>query len=605
MRGTDMALNVPPEVEPGIKSVQVSKYIFLIRRRWFTIVLCVLVCLALAIVDIWRTPVAYRATAQVFVTTTDVKDSSGLFASNEFAQSRVQTYISVVTSPSIVDPVRSALGLSLSARQLTQAIAVDAPLNKTLINIHVRDGSGVRAARIANAITDQFISVIKQIETEKAGTATQSATPVLKLTVIHPATAPASPVAPQKKLLLLLGLFAGLFLGLFFVIIREWLNNRLRSPLDVQAISTLPLLGVIPADRRARSQPNAFQVGTGGPRTEAFRLLRTNLQFVDIDDPPKVMAVTSPLGREGKTTVALNLAASLAEVGFRVGLIEANLREPVLARWLDLDGEIGLTSLLMENVDAGEAAQHVYGGLWVVTSGQLPPNPTELLASKRMRDVISTLAGQFDYLILDGSSLLPVADGAEIVSLAAATVLVVGAEQTTQENFRSAVNAISQVGATIAGVVVNRSSDLERTVRKRGTVPPRGRSRGKGDRTPALGTPVGHAAPVTSQGRDHDDIDVSPTLSTPVGRAAPDISPSPAHRSVDASTANGTPLERAARATAQGATRRRIGQRRPKQPYESTSAQAAVARKEDASVDQRTRDDDDSDSDSGSWLLGH
>jgi capsular exopolysaccharide synthesis family protein len=598
-----MSLNVPPEVEPGIKSAQVSKYIFLLRRRWFTIVLCVLVCLALAAIDIWRTPVAYRASAQVFVTTTDVKDASGLFAGNEFAQSRVQTYVSVVTSPSILDPVRDALGLNLSNRQLTQQVTVDAPLNKTLINIHVRDASAGQAARIANAVTNQFIRVIRQIETEKAGTGTQSGTPVLKLTIIHPAVVPASPVAPQKKLILLLGLFGGLFLGLFIVVMREWLNNRLRSPLDVQAISTLPLLGVVPADRHAKSEPNAFQAGTGA-RGEAFRRLRTNLQFVDIDDPPRVIAITSPVGREGKTTVALNLAASLAEVGFRVGLVELNLREPVLARWLDLDGEIGLTSLLVADAQISEAVQHAYGGLWVVTSGALPPNPTELLASKKMRAVISALAEQFDYLILDASPLLPVADGAQVVSLAAATVLVVGAEQTTQKHFRSAVNAIAQVGGTIAGVVVNRSTDLEGIVRTRGTVPPGGGARGKGDPDATSNPPVEHAAPATAPSPDHDNIDVSPTLRTPIGRAAPDISLSPAHHKVEVSPTNGTPVERAARATAQGATRRRIGQRRPK-PYDSTSAQAAGVRRGDAGGRQRGRDDDDSDSDSGSWLLGN
>jgi len=430
--------------------------------------LFVLICVGGAVVEIGRIPRAYVATAQVFVTTSDVKDASGLFSGNQFAQSRVQTYVSVVTSPTITAPVRDSLSLSLSDGQLAKEITADAPLNKTLVNIHVRDSSASRAAQIANGVASQFIVVVKDIETQKTATTNAAAESVLKLTVIHPASAPTAPVAPQKKLILLVGFFGGLFLGLLAVVLRERLNTRLRSPLDVGAISTLPLLGAIPIDRRAKSRPNAFQFDDASPRSEAFRLLRTNLRFVDVDRPPKVIAITSPVGGEGKTAVALNLAVSLAEVGLSVCLVEADLRQPVLAQLLELDGEIGLTSLLSASAPIDESFQYLDEGLSVVTSGPLPRNPSELLDAKHLRPVLALLSEQFDYVVLDASSLLPVVDGVEVVSAADATVLVVRAGETSHEKFRRCIDATRQVGGAVVGVVMNRSPGLERIVRARG-----------------------------------------------------------------------------------------------------------------------------------------
>ncbi len=410
------------------------------------------------------------------MTTAQVKDASGLFSGNQFAQSRVQSYVAVVTSPLVVEPVRSQLNISLGERQLAHKISATAPLNKTLVNISVRDGSAREAAAIANATASRFINVVKDIETQTAATSTQAAAPVLRLTVIHPASVPSAPVAPQKRLLLLVGFFGGLVLGLLIVVLREWLNNRLRSPIDVEAISSLPLLGVIPNDRAAKSEANAFSADNASPRSEAFRLLRTNLQFIDVDRPPKVIAITSPVGGEGRTSIALNLAVSLSEIGLNVGLIEMDLRRPVLGELLGLDGYIGLTSLLTGSARIEDAVQFVHSGLAVVTSGALPPNPSELLGSKQMRAVINALAEQFDYLILDAAPLLSVADGAEVASVADASVLVVRAGDTRRDSFRRALGAIGQVGGAIAGVVVNRSRDRRQSPRNRRAGAPRPRA---------------------------------------------------------------------------------------------------------------------------------
>lgn len=480
-----MAVRPATRSDRSVKAPQLSRYFAMVKSRWLVICLCVLIGLAAAVLNIARTPKAYVASSQVFVTASLVKDASGLFSANQFAQSRVQTYVAVVASPLIVHGVNQELGLNMSDRQLTGKITADAPLNKTLVNIHVRDGSASRAAEIANAVASRFISVVKDIETNTAATPGVASASVLKLTVIHPATVPSAPIAPQKRFFLLVGFFGGLVVGLFLVVVREWMNNRLRSPLDIEAVSTLPLLGVIPNDRRAKSKPNAF-VDHASPRSEAFRVLRTNIEFVGIGGGPKVIAVTSPVGHEGKTAVALNLAVSLSEAGFSVALVETDLRHPILARLLLVNGDVGLTSLLTGSARIDEAVQHVDTGFAVVTSGPLPPNPSELLGTKHLSAVLATLGELFDYLILDAASLLPVADGAEVASVADATVLVVRAGETTTENFRRSITAVSQVGGTIAGVVMNRSYDIDRSIRARGGSVPRGRVDARTDRSRSM-----------------------------------------------------------------------------------------------------------------------
>jgi len=452
-------------------------YLRILHSGWLVIVPFILIGVAVAVFDIERTPKAYVATAQVFVTTSDVKDTSGLYSGDQFSLSRVQTYVSLVTNPStnITAPVREKLGLALTDKQLSGMVTADAPLNKVLVRIHVRDGSALRAADIANAVADQFIVVVKQIETVQRTTETAAQSSPLKLTVTHPADVPSAPVAPQKKLLLLSGFFGGLVAGLLVVFVRERVeSSRVSSSDDVEEISGSPALGVIPFDKRAPVLPNAFDGDSSGARAEAYRQLRTNLQFVDVDKPPRSIAVTSPMGEEGSTSVALNLAVSLAEVGVKVVLIETNLRSPQLARLLGLNGRLGLTSLLIGSSSMEEALQHVSANLAVVTSGQLPFNPSELLATKQARVVIADLVERFDCAVFDATALLPIADGAEVVSMADVAVLVVRTGRTSREHVRDSFNTMSRVGARLAGVVLNQSSARARAVQVAGLTRPTG-----------------------------------------------------------------------------------------------------------------------------------
>lgn len=169
---------------------------------------------------------------------------------------------------------------------------------------------------------------------------------------------------------------------------------------------------MVPFDKATDKAPLAFRADPHGRRAEAFRHLRTNLQFIDIDRQPRIIAITSSISGEGRSTTAVNLAAGLAEAGFRVCLIEADLRRPTLGQTLGLVSEAGLTSVLVGKAAVEYVVHNAGQNLMVLTAGVIPPNPSELLASQHARAVIQEIAAQVDYTIIDTAPLLPVADGA-------------------------------------------------------------------------------------------------------------------------------------------------------------------------------------------------
>jgi capsular exopolysaccharide synthesis family protein len=214
-------------------------------------------------------------------------------------------------------------------------------------------------------------------------------------------------------------------------------------------------MGIIPLDKKMAKNPIAFRADPHGLRAESFRQLRTNLQFVHVDSPPKIIAVTSALPGEGKSSTALNLAASLAEAGHKVCLIEADLRRPTLAKTMGLLGAVGFTSVLIGQVSVEDALQNIGTNLVVLTSGPVPPNPTELLASSHAKEIIRTVAVNVDYTIIDTAPLLPVADAAEIAAIAEATLLVVRAGKTTRDQVTRARQSLAKVDEKPVGAVLS------------------------------------------------------------------------------------------------------------------------------------------------------
>jgi capsular exopolysaccharide synthesis family protein len=428
--------------------VDLRDYVRILRKSWASILAFVVVGIGAGVALTLATTKVYESTTELF-TGISTSDPTTANQANTYAQQIVQSLTSAVNGPDVTRPIVQQLQLKMSPNDLQNKITADAPLNKVLIDIHVTDTDPVMATRIANAVAHRFTHIASSL-VQPDPTGHQ----VLKLSVIHPATVPSSPITPNKVLNIGLGLVVGLLIGVGVAVLREVLDNTVKGPSDFEEMGA-PVLALVPFDKRTPRSPIAFRSDPHSSRSEAYRQLRTNLQFVDVDNPPRIIAVTSAVPGEGKTTTAINLAAALAEAGARVCLVEADLRRPSIAKALGLVGDVGFTTVVIGKAPVETVLQNAGRNLAVLTSGPIPPNPSELLISQHARHVIAELSRNVDFTIIDTPPLLPVTDGAEVATMADATLLVHRASKTTRDQAARSIQALDKVNRHPVGVILN------------------------------------------------------------------------------------------------------------------------------------------------------
>jgi capsular exopolysaccharide synthesis family protein len=254
-----------------------------------------------------------------------------------------------------------------------------------------------------------------------------------------------------------MGLIIGLGTGIGAAVLRSTLDNRIRGEAGLRHVTDAPLLGAIAFDQDAVKKPLLTQTVAQSQRAETFRQLRTNLQFANFSGKARAILVTSSLPGEGKSTTATNLAISLAQAGQSVCLIDADLRRPMVGDYLGLEKNSGLTTALVGAADVNELLQP-WGddNLYILTSGQVPPNPSELLGSGQMKDLITRLEEVFDSVIIDAPPLLPVTDAAVLSQHVGGVVVVVGAQKLRQQDLKKSLDALALVEANVLGIVLNR-----------------------------------------------------------------------------------------------------------------------------------------------------
>ncbi|MDX6286413.1 MAG: tyrosine-protein kinase [Frankiales bacterium] len=424
-------------------------YLRVLRTRWRLIALCTLVAIgAAAAYSTQQTPL-YRASTQLFVAGASA-DISGALTGQQFSQQRVQSYAQIVNSPAVVDPVVKELGLSLTPGQVAAEISADVPPNTVLLNIHVTDTQPARAQAIANAVSQRFATLAAQLETLGKNT------PPVHVSVVKPAGLSTTPISPKTNRNLVLGAILGLLLGVAVAALRDTLDTTVKHLDDLTKEVAVPALGVVLFDPDAVKRPLIVDAAAQSTRAEAFRQLRTNLQFVDVDSAPHSIVITSSVPEEGKTTTTANLAISLAQAGVRVCLVEGDLRRPRLMHYLGLEGAVGLTSVLIGRAKLDDVLQPWGDGkLQVMGCGPTPPNPSELLGARTMAQTLKELEDRFDLVIVDAPPLLPVTDAAVLASLCSGAIIVVRHGKTKREQVRRAVEALRSVDTAIYGLVLN------------------------------------------------------------------------------------------------------------------------------------------------------
>lgn len=397
------------------------------------------------------TPNRYVATSQLFVSVRDGSSTSDLVSGNTYAQTQVQSYLDVVTSPLVLQPVIDDLKLSQTADNLKNEVTVTVPAQTVLMNVSVEDTNPRRSALIANSINHEFIDQVGKLETRNS----TGVSPV-KVTILKAAVVPTSPFSPVPVKNIGIGLILGLVLGIAAAVLRDFLDNTINTEEDITRVTALPIIGAVPFDKKAPKAPLISQSGGHTVRAEAFRSVRANLEFVLAGTSRTSFVVTSSLPNEGKTTTTANLALTLSAVGARVCVIEGDLRKPRLLDYMGLDNGVGLTSILVGQAGLDDVLQQ-FGStnLWVLGSGPIPPNPSELLGSDPMKQLIAQVESDFDYILIDAPPMLPVTDAAVISRVVGSTIIVTGISRVSRAELGRSIKMLENVDVTPVGVIAN------------------------------------------------------------------------------------------------------------------------------------------------------
>jgi non-specific protein-tyrosine kinase len=279
--------------------------------------------------------------------------------------------------------------------------------------------------------------------------------------VVTPASVPISPFKPRPKRTGALAAALGLLFGIGLAFLFDYMDDSLKTKEELErAVQDAPVLGLIPAVSgwKDRSEPRVVSLkDPSSPAAEAYRSLRTSLNFLALDRPLRTVQVTSPNASEGKTTTLANLAVALARSGQQVIVVCCDLRRPRIHDFFGLSNEVGFTSVLLGEVPLSVALQQVPGEerLRVLPSGPLPPNPSELLSSRRTIEVLTTMQVEADIVLVDSAPVLPVTDAAVLSGRVDATLLVATAHRTTAKEMARAADLLRQVHAPLLGTVLN------------------------------------------------------------------------------------------------------------------------------------------------------
>ena len=419
------------------------------RKRWWAILAFCIVGFALSFALAKATPTSYESHSSVFVSSPSGDTTAELVQGSTFSQQIVQSYAQLATTPAVLQPAIDKLGLNTTPDALAKTVTATTPLNTVIINISVVNGSPHMAANIANAVADSLATTAESLSPKRA-----SGSSGISIVTVAPAEPAKTPSAPNTRLIYSIGILVGLIVGMVLAIVVELFDTRIREDADVARASELPAVGRITRNPRG-VHGIVMRMARRTPTAEDYRRLRTNLAFADVDAKTRSILVTSPAEAVGKTTTALNLALAMAEAGTRGLVIDADLRRPSIAEYCQIEGDVGLTSVLIGSARLEDAIQHWGGVIDVLPSGLVPPNPTRLLASDAMAALVGLVTAEYDFVILDSPPILPVGDGLALAQLVDGVLIVARHNLTRRGDLLSTARSLEAVNSVLLGVVLN------------------------------------------------------------------------------------------------------------------------------------------------------
>lgn len=399
-----------------------------------------------------QTPL-YQATTSLHFSLDQGSSATDLNQGSAYTQSQMLSFAQLATGSRVLDPVIEELGLTETPQQLARSLKVSIPQETVTMRIAATATNPQEASDLATAVGESLIDEVQEVAPKNPdGTSTITAV------IYDDAVPPTVQSSPNKSQDALIGGFMGGVIGIAAVFIIALLDTRIRSEQALAKVSKHPVLGEIERSPMLENRSIAMLKQPLSHPAEDFLRIRSALRFATVSSQVRVLLVTACMPGEGKSTVSANLATALAANKDSVLLIDADLRRPRAHEFVGIDGSVGLTGVLLEEVDIELAIHSVQGTtLDILPAGRIPPNPAEMLTSQRMSDLIAAVEQRYDYVVIDTPPVLSVADANLLSPLSDGVVLTVDARSARYANLVKSMKALEAGGARILGTVLNRA----------------------------------------------------------------------------------------------------------------------------------------------------
>ncbi|MGJ3189263.1 MULTISPECIES: polysaccharide biosynthesis tyrosine autokinase [Paenarthrobacter] len=444
--------------------MELTDYWKVLRAHWISVIAITILGGIVAFGWTLTQTKVFSADASGIISVGVNKDLGTAMAGETYSKSRAKSYMDVAKSRSVAETVIKDLKLqNTSPEQLIARVSVQNPQDTATLKFSAQASSPESARDLAEAWVR---AVGKQVDQLERGGASSTETSIVSFRSLDAAQLPTSPTSPNTRLALVIGLVAGLVAAIAYALLRNIFDRRVRSVAQVEAETGVAAIGTIPFHKNFDGK-NRIVLSHGGNDlenrnhqdyavAEAIRELRTNLQFMDVDNPPRIIVVTSALPGEGKTTVVANLAQTIAASGQRVVVIDGDLRRPTLAKAFGLLNNVGLTDVLIGRATLNDVLQPwgETGDLFVLGAGSVPPNPSELLGSNVMHALLEDIA-KHAIVLVDAPPLLPVTDAAILTARTDGAIVVSRAGKTTYDQLKRALQNLERVRGRPLGLIIN------------------------------------------------------------------------------------------------------------------------------------------------------
>ena len=412
-----------------------------VAKRWVMILLVpLLAALGSFLYSSYMITPLYSASTTLMVTRQ--ADISEIYWQDiQVSRQLVETYREIALSRRVMELAATTSDLPYDAAELREKIEVDAVRDTELINLTTTDPDPVLARDMANVVAGAFMQEVIEIMN------------IENVSVVDEAITPGRPVSPRVHINVAVAFMVGLMGSLGVAFLLEYLDQTIKDPTEAQKLLELPVIGVVPMVKGstlfALSDPHS-------PPAEAFRTLRTNIQYSSVDRPVRKLLVTGANPQCGKSIVASNLAVTLA-LSSSVLLVDADLRRPTQQEIFKIGNELGLSSLIFKKDLILETVAHKsdHENLTILTSGPIPPYPAEMLSSMRMRELVASFLEHFEYVIFDSPPVIAVTDAALLANLTDGTLFVLDYGRVRINEATEALDNLNKVQANIIGTVIN------------------------------------------------------------------------------------------------------------------------------------------------------